>query len=98
MAKVSFTSGSRAVLYARVSSDEQEKEGFSIPAQKKLLLNYASENGFEIVDEFVEVETAKVVGRKAFSKMVDFLKRQAQIKDAERCCRVILVEKILQRS
>ncbi|QDU76838.1 hypothetical protein Pan97_38950 [Bremerella volcania] len=24
-------------MYARVSSDEQEKEGFSIPAQQKLL-------------------------------------------------------------
>ena len=27
----------RAVIYARVSSKEQEKEGFSIPAQLKLL-------------------------------------------------------------
>ena len=26
-----------AVIYARVSSKEQEKEGFSIPAQLKLL-------------------------------------------------------------
>ena len=26
-----------AVLYARVSSKDQEKEGFSIPAQQKLL-------------------------------------------------------------
>jgi site-specific DNA recombinase len=29
----------RAVIYARVSSKEQEKEGFSIPAQLKLLKN-----------------------------------------------------------
>jgi site-specific DNA recombinase len=27
----------RAVLYARVSSKDQEREGFSIPAQLKLL-------------------------------------------------------------
>jgi site-specific DNA recombinase len=27
----------QAVIYARVSSKEQEKEGFSIPAQLKLL-------------------------------------------------------------
>ena len=31
----------QAVIYARVSSKEQEKEGFSIPAQLKLLKEYA---------------------------------------------------------
>jgi len=31
-----------AVIYARVSSKEQEKESFSIPAQLELLTNYAS--------------------------------------------------------
>jgi DNA invertase Pin-like site-specific DNA recombinase len=31
-----------AVLYARVSSREQEQEGYSIPAQLKLLREYAS--------------------------------------------------------
>jgi hypothetical protein len=30
-----------AVLYARVSSKDQEKEGFSIPSQERLLRNYA---------------------------------------------------------
>ena len=32
----------RAVIYARVSSKEQEKEGYSIPAQLKLLKDYAA--------------------------------------------------------
>lgn len=31
----------KAVIYARVSSKEQEKEGYSIPAQLKLLKDYA---------------------------------------------------------
>ena len=31
----------KAVLYARVSSKEQEREGYSIPAQRKLLRSYA---------------------------------------------------------
>ncbi len=30
-----------AVIYARVSSKGQEREGYSIPAQLKLLLEYA---------------------------------------------------------
>ncbi len=49
----------KCVLYARVSSDRQEKEGFSIPAQIKLLHEYASKNNLKIVGEFVEAETAK---------------------------------------
>ena len=39
----------QAVVYARVSSKEQEKEGFSIPAQLKLLKEYAVTNGFTVV-------------------------------------------------
>jgi len=31
----------KAVLHARVSSKDQEKEGYSIPAQLKLLREYA---------------------------------------------------------
>jgi len=36
-----------AVMYARVSSQEQAKEGFSIPAQDKLLRSYAQEHRLE---------------------------------------------------
>ena len=35
----------KAVVYARVSSKEQEKEGYSIPAQLKLLKDYAVQEG-----------------------------------------------------
>ena len=48
-----------AVLYARVSSREQEQEGYSIPAQLKLLRDYASRNVIEIAGEYIDVETAK---------------------------------------
>lgn len=49
----------KAVLYARVSSKRQEKEGFSIPAQLKLLREYAKNNNIQIVKDFVEAKTAK---------------------------------------
>ena len=42
----------QAVVYARVSSKEQEKEGYSIPAQLKLLKDYAAEEGFAVVQEY----------------------------------------------
>ena len=75
-----------AVNYARVSSREQEQEGYSIPAQLKLLRAYASKNGIEILREFIDVETAKTVGRKAFGEMLNFLR-------TSRTCHAVLVEK-----
>jgi site-specific DNA recombinase len=77
----------RAVLYARVSSKEQEKEGFSIPAQLKLLRGYAEAANFNVVQEFVDVETAKQSGRIGFGEMLTFLKKNSS------GCRVLLVEK-----
>ena len=67
-----------AGLYARVSSKDQEKEGFSIPAQLKLLREYAVKNNIKIVREFVDVETAKTTGRKQFGEMVRFFRSSAR--------------------
>lgn len=36
----------KAIAYARVSSKDQETEGFSIPAQLKTLQEYADKNHF----------------------------------------------------
>ena len=74
------------MIYARVSSKEQEKEGFSIPAQLKLLKEYAAANGFAVTQEYVDVETAKQTGRAAFGEMVAYLKAHLSV-------RVMLVEK-----
>jgi len=46
----------QGVLYARVSSREQEREGFSIPAQLKLLREYAGKHSLTILREFIDVE------------------------------------------
>jgi site-specific DNA recombinase len=77
----------RVVSYARVSSKDQEKEGYSIPAQERLLRDYAIQCGFVIVEEFVDVETAKRAGRTGFTAMLEYLKKQRAT------CRTILVEK-----
>ncbi len=64
-----------AVVYARVSSKDQEKEGFSIPAQMKLLRSYADDHGFRVAHEFIDVETAKKAGRTSFEAMLAWLRR-----------------------
>ena len=75
-----------AVIYARVSSKDQEREGYSIPAQQKLLREYAHRNDFQVVREFVDVETAKIAGRKQFGEMLNFFPKNP-------ACRVLIVEK-----
>ena len=77
---------SRAVIYARVSSREQQQEGYSIEAQLRLARGFAAKNGFQIEREFIDVESAKTTGRKEFGKMLEFLSRS-------KTCRTILVEK-----
>lgn len=75
-----------AVLYARVSSKEQERGGFSIPAQRGLLRGYAAEHRLSVVAEFTDVETAGRAGRTAFGEMLAYMGRHPT-------CRTLLVEK-----
>ena len=67
--------GKRVVLYARVSTQEQEKEGFSIPAQMKLLHAYADAQGMTIAAEHVDVETARKTGRTEFEAMLRYIRK-----------------------
>ena len=53
-----------AFAYARVSSKEQEREGYSIPVQLKRIREYAERHGYAISAEYVDVETAKEPGRR----------------------------------
>jgi DNA invertase Pin-like site-specific DNA recombinase len=69
----------KAVLYARVSTAEQEREGFSIPAQLKLLREYAALNDIDIAGEHVDVETARKTGRTQFDAMLAYLKRHTTV-------------------
>lgn len=76
----------KAVIYARVSSKEQEAEGFSVDAQPRLLRAYAVEQQVDVVREFTEAEMAKQSGRRAFGEMLRFLEANPG--------HVILVEKV----
>lgn len=75
-----------AIIYARVSSKDQEVEGYSIPSQLKLLNEYASKNNYRIVAELTDIETAKKMGRRQFNHMISLIKNDKTIKH-------ILVEK-----
>ena len=52
MVQVSENGSKRAVLYARVSTDEQADKGYSLPSQFDAMRKYAAQQGFEVVGEY----------------------------------------------
>ncbi len=58
-------------LYARKSTDEDDRQVLSIEAQLTELREFAAKEKLEIVEEFVENKTAKVPGRPVFNKMIE---------------------------
>lgn len=68
------------VIYARVSTKEQQAEGYSIPAQLKAIRAFCEAQGLSPVAEFVEAESAGKAGRKKFSEMVGYLNAHADVR------------------
>ncbi|HUW21128.1 MAG TPA: recombinase family protein [Candidatus Bathyarchaeia archaeon] len=67
----------KSILFCRVSSKEQEETGYSLPAQEKLLTNYASKNGTQIAKVFAVSESASgKAQRDLFQKMMIYLKKK----------------------
>lgn len=64
------------VALARVSSREQEREGFSLDVQEDALKRYADQHGGQVVKFFKIAETAsKRDERKTFKEMIAFAKK-----------------------
>ncbi|WP_276349190.1 recombinase family protein [Daejeonella sp. JGW-45] len=64
----------RAVLYTRVSTDEQAKHGHSLPHQLEVLTRYCEIRNIEVVAHFQEDYSAKNFNRPEFIKMEKFVK------------------------
>ena len=47
----SFAGSKSAILYARVSTDEQARSGFSLAQQMEALRDYAASEGYEVLEE-----------------------------------------------
>jgi len=44
----------RAILYARVSTDEQGRSGYSLAQQLEALRDYAAREGYEVLEEVID--------------------------------------------
>ena len=57
-------------IYARKSTDVEDKQVLSIEAQVAELRKYARDNGLFVVDTIIEKKSAKVPGRPKFGSML----------------------------
>ena len=62
-------------IYARKSSEDEEKQILSIEAQLQELRDFANKEKLEIVNEFVETKTAKEPGRPIFNEMLSRIEK-----------------------
>ena len=69
-----MSSENKAVIIARVSSKRQEDEGYSLPAQKRLLNSYAVDKGLNSLKSFEIAESAsKTEQRRIFKEAMNFI-------------------------
>lgn len=70
----------RAILYTRVSTDEQANSGYSLGVQYDQLVKYCEMNNIEIDNHFVDDHSAKTFNRPEFNKLLTYAKsKQKQI-------------------
>jgi site-specific DNA recombinase len=76
------TTGGRAVIYTRVSTEEQAREGLSLEAQEAACLEYCQRHGLQPVKLFVEQgESAKTANRTQLKELVAFCVSDRNISD-----------------
>ena len=62
-------------LYVRKSTDEPDRQILSIDAQIDELKEFATREQLEIIDTFIESQTAKVPGRPVFNHMLSLIEK-----------------------
>lgn len=69
----------QAIAYYRVSTDRQGRSGLGLEAQKEAVSKFASANGFQLVQEFTEIETGRKKNRPQLEEALKLCKRSKQI-------------------
>ncbi len=71
----------KAILYVRVSTDEQAEKGHSLGHQEDRLRQYCLQNNIEIVAFYKEDHSAKTFERPEFKKLLAFIKSNKNVAD-----------------
>ncbi len=65
----------KALIYVRVSTDEQSEKGYSLQHQEERLRQYCTYQNIEVVGFYKEDHSAKTFERPAFHQLLAFLKK-----------------------
>ncbi len=63
-----------AIIYTRVSTDEQADKGYSLRDQEERLRKYCEIKKIDVVEHFQDDESAKTFNRSEFKKAIEFIK------------------------
>ncbi len=63
-----------AILYTRVSTDEQANRGFSLPYQKEVLTRFCTLKNINVIKHFQEDYSAKTFDRPDWKKLIVYVK------------------------
>ena len=77
--KRSAPRSNKALLYARVSTENQAEDGYSREAQVRSGMQYAAENSLVVFKTFKVAESAWKSDRKGFNAMVEMAKKRKDI-------------------
>ncbi len=69
-------SARRFVAYYRVSTDRQGRSGLGLEAQQKTVRDYLNGGAWELVGEFVEVESGKYADRPELTRALEACRKQ----------------------
>ena len=66
----------RAIIYTRVSTDDQAVHGYSLNNQKDVIERYCKQNNFQIIKHYEEDYSAKDFERPEFKNLMEFCKKE----------------------
>ena len=65
----------KAILYSRVSTDAQERDGTSLDTQERACAEYAIEHGWEVVRRVRDTDSGALLEREGLSELRDAVRR-----------------------
>ena len=71
----------KAIIYVRVSTDEQSEKGYSLGHQEERLRGYCKQNDIEVIGFYKEDHSAKTFDRPAFTQLLAFVKKNKKSVD-----------------
>lgn len=80
MKDVNLPAKSLYIIYARKSSESEDRQMESIPAQLSILKTIASDKELKVIKTFKESKSAKKPGRPEFNKVIAMIDENPQIK------------------